>query len=373
MDHYDAVVMAAGTQQPNYLDLPGNTLEGIHHGLEFLQELNLTGKSSLGERVIVIGGGFTAMDCARTARRLGATTLQFEKDQVSVWYRRSPDEMTVTPGELDELEHEHIPIEFMVTPKAYIGDHGKINAIQFIRTQLGEPDENGRCRPVEIEGSEFEVSVDTVLLATSQFPDRSWIDDEWQEGHAKLFSAGDFSSGASSLIDAIADGKQCARTVDSFLMGKKRFTDSVVAEIAQKIDRTREMDEIERQTMPATTLSQRNLPTEVELGYDDASSVEEAKRCYRCNYKFEIDPVKCILCDWCLEAKPRLDCILPLKTLQKDESGIVVGWNVAENRSDRNMVWINEEECIRCGACVKACPVDAITLHKVTLTTEPTQ
>ena len=189
----DAVIMAAGTLRPNLLDLPGKDLDGIRHGLDFLLDVNDNDTTEIGEKVVVIGGGFTAMDCARTARRLGATTVQIEeeladktvagsilrmpKGNVNVWYRRSTDEMLVTPGELEELEHEHIPLETMVTPKAYIGENGKMKAMQFIRTQLGEPDASGRRRPVEIEGSEFEIPVDTVLLATGQFPDTGWIDD----------------------------------------------------------------------------------------------------------------------------------------------------------------------------------------------------
>jgi NADPH-dependent glutamate synthase beta subunit-like oxidoreductase len=380
---YDAVIMAAGTQHPNYLDLPGKELKGIQHGLEFLQKLNATGEAEVGERVIVIGGGFTAMDCARTARRLGATTLQLEedaspgsilripKDQVDVWYRRSPDEMTVTPGELEELEHEHIPIEFMVTPKAYLGEQGQLTGIQFIRTELGKPDSNGRRRPIEIEGTEFEVAVDTLLLATSQFPDQSWVERPEPQDRIKLFSAGDFSTGARSLIDAIADGKRCAREVDAYLMGEIRLTDLVVTEVAKTTGRTREMDEIERQSMPSIPLNRRDLPTEVETGYTKTSAIEEAKRCYRCDYKFEIDPVKCILCDWCVQAKPIEKCIIQLKTLNQRDDGSVVSWEPAEKRGEITRVWINEEECIRCGACVKACPVDAITLHKVKRVTEP--
>ncbi len=355
---YDAVIMAAGTLSPNLPSLPGSELEGIRHGLNFLMQLNTTEAVDLGERVIVIGGGFTAMDCARTAVRLGADT--------QVCYRRGEAEMLVTPGELEELGHEQIPLKYRVAPKAYIGTDGRISAMRFVRTQL-----NHERRPVEIEGSEFEIPVDTVLLATGQSADLAWIDEALRNGHEKLFSAGDFSSGSSSLIEAIANGKQCAQNVDRFLMGADRLTKRVVTEIAKKTGRTLKMDEIERQPMPAAPLSQRDLPTEVEQGYDELTSVEEAKRCYRCHYKFEIDPLKCILCDWCLKARIRPDCILPLKTLQQDEQGAVVGWEVSEHRCDRRRVWINEDECIRCGACVEACPVDAITLHKVTLGMEP--
>lgn len=363
MTQTDAVIMAGGTLDPNLLDLPGRDLKGIQHGLEFLLKLNTTGTADLGDRVIVIGGGFTAMDCARTAVRLGADT--------KVCYRRGEAEMLVTPGELEELGHEGIPLNTMVAPKAYIGTDGQVSALQFIRTKLGEPDAEGRRKPVEIAGSEFEVPVDTVLLATSQFPELAWIDEALRDGHTKLFSAGDFTHGASSLIEAIADGKQCARSVDTFLTGTDRLQQNVITEVAKRTGRSRKMDAIERQSMPTAPLEKRDLPTEVEHGYDEAAAMEEAKRCYRCHYKFEIDPVKCILCDWCLEARIRPDCILPLKTLSKNDQGTVISWEVAEHRSNRRKVWINEEECIRCGACVEACPVDAITLHKVSLSTQP--
>ena len=359
----DAVVMAGGTLDPNLLDLPGRELNGIQHGLKFLLKLNTTGTADLGDQVIVIGGGFTAMDCARTAVRLGADT--------KVCYRRGEAEMLVTPGELEELGHEGIPLNTMVAPKAYIGTAGQLSAMQFIRTEQGDPDMEGRRTPIDIKGSEFEVPADTILLATSQFPELSWIDEALRAGHAKLFSAGDFSHGATSLIEAIADGKSCAQSVDEFLMGAERLVDVVVTEVAKKTGRTCKMDDIERQPMPATPLAQRDLPTEVEQGFAETAAEEEAKRCYRCHYKFEIDPVKCILCDWCLKARIRPECILPLKTFQQDEQGTVVGWELSEHRSTRRRVWINEEECIRCGACIEACPVDAITLHKVSLLTEP--
>ncbi len=400
----DAVVMAAGTLRPNLLDLPGHELEGIRHGLDFLLEVNETGSTEVGERVVVIGGGFTAMDCARTARRLGATTVQIEEERadkvaagsilripkgnVGVWYRRSVDEMLVTPGELEELEHEHIPLETMVTPKAYVGENGRVKAIRFIRTELGEPDASGRRRPVEIKGSEFELPVDTVLLATGQFPDTAWIDeairaelageDGWlKSGSAyatareKLFAAGDFATGASSLIQAIGHAKQCVREVDRFLTGEVRLKDYARIEDVTESGRIREMDQVPLQPMPTIGLERRDLPTEVELGFPEETSVDEAQRCYQCHYKYEIDSDKCIYCDWCIKAKPRPECILKVKTLRHDAEGRIVGWEIAERADDVNMIWINQEDCIRCGACVAACPVDAISIQKVSLVTEP--
>jgi NADPH-dependent glutamate synthase beta subunit-like oxidoreductase/NAD-dependent dihydropyrimidine dehydrogenase PreA subunit len=400
----DAVVMAAGTLLPNLLDLPGKELAGIRHGLDFLLEVNDTGSTEIGDKVVVIGGGFTAMDCARTARRLGATTVQIEEEKASkvvsgsilrvpkgnvgVWYRRSTDEMLVTPGEIEELEHEHIPLETMVTPKAYVGENGTVTAMQFIRTELGAPDDSGRRRPVEIAGSEFELPVDTVLLATGQFPETNWIDealkselveeDGWlKSGSAystardKIFVAGDFATGASSLIQAIGHAKDSVRAVDQFLTGKTRLKD--VAKIEDVIDsgRIREMDAVPLQPMPTIELEKRDLPTEVELGFDKETSVDETQRCYQCHYKYEIDSDKCIFCDWCVKAKPRPDCILKVKALKQDAEGRIVGWEIAEKQEDVNMIWINQEDCIRCGACVAACPVDAISIQKVSLVTEP--
>ena len=400
----DAVVLAAGTLRPNLLNLPGKELAGIRHGLEFLLEVNETGKTEIGEHVVVIGGGFTAMDCARTARRLGAATVQIEeeladktvagsilrmpKGKVKVWYRRSVEEMLVTPGELEELEHEHIPLETMVSPKEYIGENGRVKALRFVRTELGEPDAGGRRRPVDIPGSEFDIPADTVLLATGQFPDTTWIDevlrkelvqeDGWlKSGTAcatvreKIFAAGDFAAGASSLIQAIGHAKECAREVDRFLTGQERLKDVAVIEDVEQTGRIREMDAVPLQPMPAIDLTHRDLTNEVETGFQNDPSRDEAQRCYQCHYKFEIDSDKCIYCDWCVKAKPRPDCILKVKKLKHNPDGTVAGWEIAKTADEVNLIWINQEDCIRCGACVAACPVDAISIQKVSLQTRP--
>ena len=357
LEGFDAVVMAAGTLKPNLLNIPGHELAGIRHGLDFLMDVNETGTSDIGRRAIVIGGGFTAMDCARTAQRMGVQTAQWD---LKVLYRRGESEMRVAPGELEELENERIPLECHATPLAYLGVDGHVAGMRFRRTETGE---------------EFEIPADAVLLATGQFPDFSWAGDiveiESADLNSKLFAAGDYAQGATSLIDAIAHAKRVALDVDSFLMGRNRLETSVRVENATDTGRTREMDLIERQSMPTLPLSDRDLPSEVELGYDTASAIEEARRCYRCNYKFEIDQDKCIKCDWCLKARPRPECILMLKELKHDGEGRVVSWEATETVREMNLIWINSDECIRCGACIKACPVDAINLQKVSLCTEP--
>jgi NADPH-dependent glutamate synthase beta subunit-like oxidoreductase/ferredoxin len=395
---FDAVVLAAGTLRPNLLNIPGSQLKGIRHGLEFLLEANELRKSDVGEHIVVIGGGFTAMDCARTAARLGVETVELELEttekgepvimkpkgeSVKVLYRRSQAEMLITPGELEELGHEGIPMHFMVSPKAYVDDgQGRVKAMRFVRTQLGDPDASGRRKPEEIPGSEFEVPAETVLLATGQFPDTVWIEgglreqlvdqDQWLKSGrhsktavAKVFTAGDFATGARTLIEAIAHAKDCARQVDAFLMGEVRLKDVAVIEDVAVTGRIREMDYVERQPMPTLPLPKRTLVAEVEQGFTPELAVDETQRCYLCHYKFEIDQDKCIFCDWCIKAKPRPDCIVKVSNLIYDAQDRIAGYTRALTAETTKLIWINQADCIRCGACVDACPVDAISIQKV--------
>ncbi len=401
LNAFDAVILAAGTLRPNLLNLPGAELPGIRHGLDFLLEANDQRQAEVGQNVVVIGGGFTAMDCARTAARVGAQTVELELEttrqgepsliklkgeSVKVLYRRSQCEMLITPGELEELEHESIPMHFMVSPVSYIEKNGRVGAMRFIRTELGEPDASGRRRPVEIPGSEFELPADTVLLATGQFPDTSWIDEELQKllvapdkwlksgsssqtAHPRIFVAGDFATGASSLINAIGHAKRCALAVDNFLMGTERLKEAALIEDATATGRIREMDYVPRQKMPVLGKEARTLAAEVELGFNEELAVDETQRCYLCHYKFEIDPDACIYCDWCIKAKPRPECIVKISSLTYDEQGRIVEYHKAKDTESTREIWINQADCIRCGACVDACPVDAISIQKVSLCT----
>jgi len=389
---FDAVVLAAGTLRPNILELPGKELTGIEHGLSFLLQVNEFGRREIGGRVIVIGGGYTAMDCARTALRLGA--------QVGVVYRRAQEDMVVLPGELEELLEEGGHLETNCAPLRFLGDRGKVIGVRFVRTRQGEPGRDGRRAPAEIPGAELAIGCDTVILATGQFPQAAWIDvalapklvarDGWlasgtacQTAQRNVFVAGDFALGATTLIQAIGHAKECARKVDAWLTGRPR-TEQVAqigAAFRSKLPggrttgRTAEMNVIPIHPMPALAVAARGLEAEVETGFAEPVAKEEASRCYLCHYKFEIVDRDCVLCDECLKVKPVEGCIVEIASLLRDEEGRILGYTKVEKGGTDslyyNRLWIDQSQCIRCGRCEAVCPVNAITIQKVTLSTTP--
>ena len=387
----DAVVLAAGTLRPNVLELPGGDLAGVEHGLDFLLQVNELGRREIGPRVVVIGGGYTAMDCARTAVRLGAGS-------VAVCYRRARGDMVVLPGELEQFLEEGGELREACAPVGFSGFNGRLSAVRFVRTRSGEPGRDGRRSPVPVPDSEFEIDADSAVLATGQFPDCRWIDgllarqlvgaDQWLSSgsahltaHRKIFAAGDFALGATTLIQAIGHAKQCANEVDRFLSGAPRLRRvvSVGPSFQSKVaggrttGRTPDMNAIPIHRMPTLPLDRRTFGDEVETGYEQPQALLEASRCYLCHYKFEIVDAKCVLCDECLKVKPVPDCIVEVAALLRDDEGRITGHRrVEEGKTDSlyyNRLWIDQDKCVRCGQCEVVCPVNAISIQKVSLET----
>jgi len=385
---FDAVVMAAGTLRPNVLDLPGKHLQGIEHGLSFLLQVNEFGRREIGRRVIVIGGGYTAMDCARTALRLGA--------QVGVVYRRARQDMVVLPGELEGLLAEGGHLETNYSPVEFLGDRGTVIGVRFIRTRQGEPGRDGRRLPVDVPGSELDIGAESVILATGQFPDTHWIGsgltrklvakDGWlssgdaqETAQPNLFAAGDFALGATTLIQAIGHARECARKVDAWLTSVEHSLPRarVGATFQSKVPggrdtgRTPQMNVIPIHPVPTLALGKRKLDAEVETGFTADTASAEASRCYLCHYKFEIIDEKCVLCDECLKVKPVEGCIVEIASLVRDDEGRITGYSrVEQGKTDSlyyNRLWIDQSQCIRCGRCESVCPVNAITMQKVSL------
>ena len=391
---FDAVVLAAGTLRPNILDLPGRDLAGVEHGLDFLLAVNEFGRREIGRRVVVIGGGYTAMDCARTAIRLGAAS-------VAVCYRRRRADMVVLPGELEEFLEEGGELHNECAPVRLLGSNGKPAAVRFVRTRPGELGGDGRRLPVEIAGSSFEVNADSVILATGQFPDSGWISgalarqlvgpDQWlssgnaqQTAHPKIFVAGDLALGATTLIQAIGHAKECAAQVHRYLAGGSNPRPAAVVgpSFQSKLSggkttgRTPDMNAIPVHPMPTLPLDRRGLGEEVETGYEQPQALLEASRCYLCHYKFEIVDAKCVLCDECLKVKPVPGCIVEVAALLRDDEGRITGYRkVEQGKTDSlyyNRLWIDQNQCVRCGRCEAVCPVNAITIQKVSLKTQLT-
>ena len=291
---YDAVAITAGAMNAVALDIPGADLEGVDYGVDFMKRANLGEEVTVGRDVVVIGGGYTAMDCSRTALRHGA-------ENVSIVYRRTRSELVVDEEELGETEREGVRMEFLASPIELIGENGHVTGVKFVRNRLGAPDASGRRSPVPIEGSEFVIKADLVIPAVSQAADLTFLPVEGafevNRGRVKVdpatyatnargvFACGDFVTGPTTLIESAGHGKKCAYAIDRYLAGRTDVT--VAANVKITSSWRHEMPEfydvLPRQHIPMVPLMERmpstdpaiNFATPVELGYDATGAVAE--------------------------------------------------------------------------------------------------
>jgi len=380
-DQYDAVLLATGCMRAKPVPLreyegeddPIFATKGAEYGLYFLMDLHRGVKKTVGRRVAVIGAGFTALDCARVARRLGAK-------HVSIHIRTTEKYIPVVEEEIREAKREGVEIHGLRSPVGLVTDDaGRLTGVRFAQNRLGGWRENGRRKAIIIDGSEFLEPCDTVLIAIGQDSVNDYLDlplelDRWgnvrlaengMTSHQGVFAAGDYVHGAATVVEAVGHGREIALKLDTFLMGAPRRRPVVKIEPVAEPLRTRAYDFIPRQPVPMTPLKKRfkSLNVQVETGMTKKIAAEEAKRCYLCYLKYEIDVDNCIYCRACIDVAPR-DCIKLVEGVEIHEDGTYGELKEAREWNNAGAIWIDNNQCIRCGACYTACPTHCISITR---------
>lgn len=290
---YNAVFLAVGAHDSMDLNVKGENLKGVYSAVDFLRDVNLGETVSVGKRVAVIGGGNAAIDAVRTARRLGA------KDAFII-YRRGEEEMPANIEEIEEAKEEGVQFYFLTAPSKIMGDSsGRLNALQLIKMELGEPDESGRKRPVPIEGSEYTIEIDTVISAIGQKVRSDFITEDlelelnkngtvkvdsltYQTNTSWLFCGGDAVSGPAIIVEAVAAGKQAAISIDRFIKGQNLYEGrGYMPEIAIP-DKTNIQKKQRKRPKRIDPVKRIDNFDEVNLALSPEEAQEEAKRCLNC-------------------------------------------------------------------------------------------
>ncbi|OGP91293.1 MAG: hypothetical protein A2157_20280, partial [Deltaproteobacteria bacterium RBG_16_47_11] len=319
---YSAVFLAMGAHEPQKLGIPGEDASGVHYGVPFLQAVSLAEghgvmegfedrfliafgipiAPKVGEKTVVVGGGNVAIDAARTALRLGAK-------EVRILYRRSKDEMPANLWEIEEAEREGIEIQILTAPVEVVVKDGRVSEVRCIKMELGEPDASGRRRPIPIKGSEFVVLADTMIASVAQAPEISFLDESHglevtskgtfgvdphtlATNRPGVFAGGDVARGPWILIQAIADGRRGALSIDRYLRGVDLLTpreqiplpavDLSKEEIHQMIEEGK-VDLSPRTSVPMLPKEERIRDfREVELVLTEQQAKKEAARCLAC-------------------------------------------------------------------------------------------
>ncbi|MEM2522056.1 MAG: FAD-dependent oxidoreductase [Candidatus Bathyarchaeia archaeon] len=366
-DGYKAIFIAIGTQVGVKLNVPGEDLEGVINAVDFLRGLALGKPIKIGEKVAVIGGGNTAIDAARTAKKLGAK-------EVIILYRRSREEMPALPHEVDLAEKDGIKFYFLVTPKRIIGENGRVKAVECLRMRLGEPDESGRRRPIPISFSEHLYEVDMVIPALGQAMETGVLPPELlnkekggllydpqtlETSIPGVFVGGDVATGPASIIEAVGAGKRAAVSIHLYLSGQdlRKGRDENIEEVTWVKDWHALRKKARRYDPP---IEKPHLSFEEAGRYLEKlqrNARFEAFRCLGCGPcaeclagmdlcdgdKAVVDERKCVGCNVCA-------AVCPVEAVKKDRRGIAV---------------VNEDLCKGCGLCAARCPEQAITMKKL--------
>jgi NADPH-dependent glutamate synthase beta subunit-like oxidoreductase/Pyruvate/2-oxoacid:ferredoxin oxidoreductase delta subunit len=353
---YDAVFVAVGAHGSRRLNVEGEDLTGVLHGVDFLREVGLGHEVTVGEKVLVIGGGDVAIDSAMAARRLGG-------QQVTILYRRSREEMPARPWEIEEAEEEGIAFQFLATPARVLGTNGRVTGLECLRMELGEPDESGRRRSIPVHGSEFVVEADTVIVAIGQVLDvgdwrleiGDWIVADpvtLQTNLEGVFAGGDAVTGPATVIEAIAAGKRAAESIGRYLSGEDLAADHTLwpPDTSEVEYYTPPVVEPEaRAQMPKLSVAERVDFAEINLGFSEKEAIAEAQRCLSCG-----------VCSECLECvkvcePAAIDHSAQGKRLSLDVGAVI--WAGEQGSRGAGEYWVEPDDVL--GASATAAKVMA--------------
>ncbi|HEV8181203.1 MAG TPA: FAD-dependent oxidoreductase, partial [Candidatus Angelobacter sp.] len=425
---FAAVLIAVGAHRSRDLSIPGVDLDGVYKGIDFLLNVNLGYKFTIGKKVVVIGGGNVAMDVARSAARevvrqhemqtedwaknltavashemvdISLSALRMGASEVHIVCIERRNEMPAALEEIEEAETEGVIIHAGVGPNKVLGQGGRVTALETVRTSRVF-DEQGRFSPQFQSGSESQIDCDTVILAIGQSPNLDFLGPSTKievtsrgligvdrsnlmTSVPGIFAGGDCVFGPRLIIDSVADGKRAAVGIDEFLRGQQHADPLLEIEVLDRHQMITNYMEIARQSVPMLPLERRTGMTEVEIGFDEQTAVQEAQRCLRCwiNTVFEgteVDGTECVLCGGCVDVCPE-QCLelVPLQEIEFPEPvlallesnksayevelrGVAVQ-ELAEKQVAGAVMVKDETRCIRCGLCALRCPVNEITME----------
>lgn len=394
----DAVIVAVGAWKSSSMRTPGEELDGIYGGIDFLRAVALKQEINIGDKVVICGGGNTAMDACRTAVRLGAK-------EVYCVYRRTRNEMPAEDIEITEAEEEGVQFKFLTNPISFNGEDGKVKSVTLQLMELGEPDASGRRRPVAIEGKTEELDVDSVIVAIGQklvnedvselkLTDRGNIEadiDTFKTNIEGVFAIGDATNrGASIAIEAIGEANRCAFSIDAYLNGED--IETRVPYISRRDEELIDFQSKEkcpaRKPKVLSAAERKNNFDEVCLGYTEEDAKAEASRCLECGCKeyykckllsvaqrYDIHPerfkgempqkytadsnefiernsAKCILCGLCVRSCKEVMNISAIGLLGRGfKTEVAPAFNLP----------LDQTKCTNCGLCVELCPTGALT------------
>jgi NADPH-dependent glutamate synthase beta subunit-like oxidoreductase/NAD-dependent dihydropyrimidine dehydrogenase PreA subunit len=394
-EDYDAIFVGSGAPRGRDLDVPGRheAAANIHIGIDWLSSVSFGHIEAIGRRVIVLGGGNTAMDCCRTARRLGG-------EEVKVIVRSGFEEMKASPWEKEDAMHEDIPILNFLTPKAFVHEDGRLTGVTFEKV-AAEYDAKGRRRLVPTGEPDIHHACDDVLVAVGQENAFPWIErdigiefDEWgmpvvdeatmASTHPKVFFGGDAAFGPKNIIWAVAHGHDAAVSIHRLCQGQDigvRPPPGVTL-VSQKMgihewsyDNDVSNDARYRVPLRDKVEALRNVKLEVELGFDEAIGFREAERCLNCDIQTVFTDKLCIECDACVDICP-MDCITFTENgaeadlrgrLMAPALNLEQAIYVSGVLGDGRIMVKDEDVCLHCGLCAERCPTGAWDMRKFLL------